>query len=132
MTKTFGFAVSFLCLVAVAGCAPQTAEKRVAEGTLVPMNTEEILVAITGNSEVWTGHGAGYYQEDGTLLGIWDGDEADGNWWVENDVRCYDVEEWGGEWCHEFYRQGAVIVLVRQGTDKILPNQIQAGNRLPQ
>ncbi len=94
MHRTLGFVFGIVCIAAVAGCAANSASKGVEEGTLVPMNTEEILAAVTGNSEVWPGSGAGYYQEDGTFLGIWKGDEAQGPWWVENDVRCYDVEEW--------------------------------------
>lgn len=105
---------------------PQSSEQT----SLVPMTTDEILEAITGNSEVWPVHGAGYYRADGTFLGVWDGQEAEGTWWVENHVRCYDVAEWGGEWCHEFYRRGEEIVLVRQGTDSILPNRIEPGNKL--
>ena len=132
MTKVMGFAVGLAGLLAIAACESASLEQGVAEGTLVRMNTEEILAAITGNSEVWPGKGAGYYQEDGTLLGIWKGDEAQGTWWVENDVRCYDVEEWGGEWCHEFYLRGDEIVLSRQGTGGIGSNRIEPGNQLPQ
>ena len=131
MKRALGFGIGLFSLIVIAGCetSPSTQEM-VDQGALVPMTTDEIMEAVNGNSEVWPGHGAGYYQEDGTFLGIWDGDEAQGPWWVENDVRCYDVEEWGGEWCHEFYRQGDTIVLVRQGTDKILPNRIEEGNKL--
>ena len=131
MKKFLGVTVGLIAMLAVAGCetSPSTQEM-VDQGALVPMTTDEIMEAVNGNSEVWPGHGAGYYQEDGTFLGIWDGDEAQGPWWVENDVRCYDVEEWGGEWCHEFYRQDGEIVLVRQGTSKILPNRIEEGNKL--
>ena len=129
MKRALGLGIGLFGLLAIAACAPSTKEL-VEQGELVPMTTDEILEAVTGNSEVWPGKGAGYYQEDGTFLGIWEGDEAQGPWWVENDVRCYDVEEWGGEWCHEFFRRGDEIVLVRQGTDKILPNRIEEGNKL--
>ena len=131
MRKIFGLALGLSGLLAIAACeTPPTTQELVEQGALVPMTTDEILEAVTGNSEVWPGYGAGYYQEDGTFLGIWEGDEAQGPWWVENDIRCYDVEEWGGEWCHEFYRQDGEIVLVRQGASKILPNRIEEGNQL--
>ena len=123
------FAFGLIGMLAIAACAP-SAKELVEQGELVPMTTDEILEAITGNSEVWPGNGAGYYQEDGTFLSIWKGDEGNGTWWVENDIRCYDVEKYGGEWCHEFYRQGDEIVLVRQGTSKILSNRIEEGNKL--
>ena len=135
MTKVFGFAVVLAGLLAIAACESTQSvslEQAVAEGTMVRMTTEEIRTAITGNSEGWPGKGAAYYREDGTLLGIWKGDEAQGTWWVEDDVRCYDVEEWGGEWCHEFYLRGDEIVLSRQGTGGIGSNRIEPGNQLPQ
>jgi len=131
MKRTFNLIITLFGLLAFAACA-QSKQDLVEKSELVPMSTDEILAAVTGNSEVWPGQGAGYYQEDGTFLGIWEGDKAQGPWWVENDIRCYDVEEWGGEWCHEFYRQGEEIVLVRQGTNRILPNKIEPGNQLPQ
>jgi hypothetical protein len=123
------FAVFFI--IATTSCqALQSSSEPSKQDVLVPMTTEEIVETIAGNSELWLGHGAGYYQEDGSFFGNWDGREVHGSWRVENDVRCYDVEEWGGEWCHEFYRQGEIIVLKRVGTDTILPIQIEEGNRL--
>ena len=131
MRKPVVAAVGLVAVLAVAACeTPPSTQELVEQGELVRMTTDEISEAITGNSEVWPGQGAAYYQEDGTLLAIWEGDEAEGTWWVENDVRCYDVAEWGGEWCHEFYRRGEEIVLTRQGKNKILPNLIEEGNKL--
>ena len=131
MRKILGLALGLSGLLAIAACeTPPSTQELVEQGALVPMTTDEIMEAVNGNSEIWIDHGAGFYQEDGVFKGHWDGDGAEGTWWVENDVRCYDVEEWGGEWCHEFYRQDGEIVLVRQGTSKILPNRIEEGNKL--
>ena len=131
MKSPLSIAVGVIGMLAVAACeTPPSTQELVEQGTLVPMTTDEIMEAVNGNSEVWPGRGAGFFQEDGVFKGHWDGEDAEGNWWVENNVRCYDVEEWGGEWCHEFYRQNGEIVLLRQGTDKILPNRIEEGNKL--
>ena len=72
--------------------------------------------------------------EDGTLLGIWKGDKVQGTWWVENDIRCYDVEKWGGEWCHKYYLREGEIVGHRVGTDTIKEGafRIEPGNQVPE
>ena len=129
MKTIIQFSLIVASMLVITACAP-SAKELVRQGQMVRMNSDEILIAIRGNSEVWPGRGAGYYQEDGMFKGHWDGDAAEGTWWVENDVRCYDVESWGGEWCHEFYRKAGEIILLRQGTDKILSNRIEKGNRL--
>ncbi len=131
MKKTLGLGIVLASFLAIAACETlPSVEELVEQGALVPMTTDEIMKAVNGNTEVWPGKGAGFYQKDGAFIGHWGGDTAAGTWWVENDIRCYDVEEWGGEWCHEFYRQDGEIVLVRQGTSKILPNRIEEGNKL--
>ncbi len=124
-------------LLALAACTQSVSvEQAVAEGTIVPLNTEETIAVYSGNSEVWPGKGAAYYQEDGTVLGIWKGDKIQGTWWVENDMRCYDVVEWDGEWCHKMYRrEDGVFVGHRVGSDTLSKEgtwRIEPGNQVPE
>ena len=137
MRKFVVLMLGLVGLLALAACTQSASVKQaVAEGTIVPMNTEETIAVYSGNSEVWPGKGAAYYQEDGTLLGIWKGDKVQGTWRVENDVRCQDVVEWGGEWCHKLYlREDGVIVGHRVGTDTLTPEgdvRFEPGNQVPE
>ena len=126
MYRTLGFALGILCIATVSGCA-NSASKGVEEGRLVRLNTEEIREVLIGHSENWPGQGSVYYKEDGTIENIWNGEETTGEWWTENDLRCYDVAEWGGQFCHELYREGDKILFVRDGTDKIAPQELVEG-----
>lgn len=128
--KVLRILVIVTSMFTLASCASnQSASQRVEEGKLVRLTTEEIVQAVTGNSEVWPGRGSGYYNPNGQYEGIWDGHRAEGPWWVENDVRCYDVEPWGGEWCHELYQEGNQIRFVRQGSDKVLNTILKEGKQ---
>ncbi len=128
MYRTLGFLLGFACLAAIAGCAA-SASKGVEEGRLERLGTDEIREVLTGRSENWPGQGSVYYKEDGTIENIWKGEETTGTWWAENDLRCYDVAEWGGESCHQLYREGDKILFVRDGTDTIAPQELVDGKQ---
>ena len=119
MKKILGLVIGSVALLTIAACqtTPSTQEA-VAAGTLTPMTTDEILELVTGKTITYP-NGREYHGEGGAFEGVWKGEPVEGTWWVENDVRCYDVEEWGGEWCHDFYWEEDQIVLGRQGEDKL-------------
>lgn len=130
MSKPVVAAVGLIAILSIAACkTTSSTQELVVQGELVRLTTDEIVEAVTGHSEVWPGRGSGYYNPNGRYEGIWDGDVVEGDWWVENDIRCYDVVDWGGEWCHELYRDGDKVVFVRQGTDLVLDTTLVEGKQ---
>jgi hypothetical protein len=131
MRWKFAPAVTGLALIALSACqTTESTQQAPANDDLQRLTGDEIL-AVIANKTLLYGDGGDFYAADGSFTGLWKGQSAAGTWWVENDVRCYDVEEWGGEWCHEFYWEGDTLVLARQGEDKMLRGvQLLDGNQL--
>ena len=76
------------------------------------------------------GRGGAYYEADGDLDAIWKGKSSKGEWFVERDELCNDVDDWGGERCYMFYRVGNEIWTCATTTGKLEKIEVVKGNKL--
>ena len=133
MRKKFGLTLVFLSLVLIVGCeTTQSTQEVTANSNLVPLTNDEVLQMVNGRTQFWPNdNGRGFFREDGNFEGHWKGEPAEGTWWVEDAVLCYDVTSWGGEWCYDFFHDGGRIVNLRKGQGgEPRPVKFEDGNQL--
>ena len=129
MNRILGFAVGYMALLAIGAC--QATEQAASDNKLVKLGEDEIREVLTGNTMFTARGGVYYFSEDGFFDATWKGDPATGTWYVENDFYCYDVEDWGGEWCYNLYWDGDELVGTRLGkSEQFRGGRIEEGKQL--
>lgn len=121
---------SLLILTFLAGCAsvPTESAQEVTKATDDYLNSDEVNDFVTGNTEEWT-KGAGYYSEDGSIVGIWEGKNINGSWVVkDNGEMCITVAAWGPEDCHRYKSNNGEILLTYKGKSSL--REMKTGNQL--
>ena len=119
MKSAFGLVLGLFSLTMIVGCEPEpSTQDLVEQGKLLKINNEELAELLTGRTLIGP-RGEEYHGEGGAFEGSWDGTVVQGTWRIDNDMRCFDVVEWGGELCHHFYREGDEIAIMRAGKDEL-------------
>jgi len=92
------------------------------------LSSEEVNVYVSGNTEEWT-KGAGYYSEDGNLVGIWEGKDINGSWVVKDSGEmCLTVAAWGSQDCHRYKNKNGEVMLIYKGKSSL--KEMKPGNQL--
>ncbi len=116
--------VLIFLVVGLAVSACQTAGQALEKAGAQKLSKEEITTLFSGNTWKWK-QGGGYYDPDGTIHTLWDGERQTGTWAAnDNGELCRDVEAWGGNKCTvSFYKQGDVIKAIYKNRSSVLDTE---------
>jgi hypothetical protein len=109
---------SFICLLALAGCAAHP----------IAMSGDEITAAIKDHTALLPGGFAEYYAPDGSLHGMSDGQPYEGKWEVRNDMFCTALSD-DPAVCSQMSHDGETLYWSLDGEKKISRvNRVLPGN----
>ena len=114
-----------------AGTAPpvKTAEEMEPE-VVVLFTKEETTAFVSGKTVVWGERQGAYYNPDGTLETIWDGEKVTGTWSVNDEGGvCWHVSGWGTTPCESYYQGTSGLMAIYQG-NKSPADEHQDGNTI--
>ena len=115
--------------ISLTACA--SPKQSLLEEGATPYTMDELNTLVNGKTEPWS-TGAGYYEADGTLYAIWEGEEYEGTWVATEDGKiCHSVDEWGNIPCTEYFHKGDSVVLLYKGkmATKSMEDYVE-GNKL--
>ena len=91
---------------------------------------EQTTELVSGKTHIWENYNGAYYQPDGKLFTIWDGEKETGKWSVtEEGALCWHIPSWVSGPCEAFYMGPAGLVSVYKGSENPA-DELREGNHI--
>ncbi len=92
------------------------------------LDAAQAIAHIAGNTEKWSKKGGGYYNPNGTIEIIWNGDRFSGPYTVADDGKvCYKAGNWKKE-CHFYMNDNGTVRMIHHGIASV--HEMMQGNKL--